>query len=252
VPIIALTANALIGNDKKFLEKGFQAFLSKPIDVVKLDEVLNEWVRKGQYGNMSPDSVGFLSNSHAGKSSYHITKHHIEGVDLAAGVSCFGSEDAYLQIIRSYVMHTPALVEKMRTVSAETLGGYAIMVHGLKSSSYGICANTIGKMAENLESAAKRGEFKTVKSDNDAFIRAMESLILELRTLEGAVHSETQDASRELKAAPDDLLLKKLLVCSSRYDVVGMENVLVELERYEYETQGELISWLREIIYVSA
>jgi CheY-like chemotaxis protein/anti-sigma regulatory factor (Ser/Thr protein kinase) len=44
IPIIALTANALKGNDTMFLEHGFQDFLSKPIDVLKLDEILCKWV----------------------------------------------------------------------------------------------------------------------------------------------------------------------------------------------------------------
>jgi CheY-like chemotaxis protein/anti-sigma regulatory factor (Ser/Thr protein kinase) len=44
VPIIALTANAIVGNDEMFKENGFQGMLAKPIDVPKLDEVLRRWV----------------------------------------------------------------------------------------------------------------------------------------------------------------------------------------------------------------
>ena len=46
VPIVALTANALVGNDKMFADNGFQDFLSKPIEIEKLDEVLHKWVHK--------------------------------------------------------------------------------------------------------------------------------------------------------------------------------------------------------------
>ncbi|MDR0555306.1 MAG: response regulator [Treponema sp.] len=42
LPIVALTANALAGNEEMFLAKGFNAFLSKPIDIKRLDEVLKE------------------------------------------------------------------------------------------------------------------------------------------------------------------------------------------------------------------
>jgi len=42
VPIVALTANALVGNEEIFLNNGFQGFLSKPMDTQKLDEVLKE------------------------------------------------------------------------------------------------------------------------------------------------------------------------------------------------------------------
>ncbi|MCL2499984.1 MAG: response regulator [Defluviitaleaceae bacterium] len=44
VPIIALTANAVAGNERLFLDEGFNAFLSKPINVSKLDAVLRRWV----------------------------------------------------------------------------------------------------------------------------------------------------------------------------------------------------------------
>ena len=45
VPIIALTANALVGNMEMFLSKGFNGYISKPIDIAQLDEVLNKWIR---------------------------------------------------------------------------------------------------------------------------------------------------------------------------------------------------------------
>jgi len=44
IPIVALTANALIGMKEMFLEKGFDDFLEKPIDVFKLDEIISKWI----------------------------------------------------------------------------------------------------------------------------------------------------------------------------------------------------------------
>jgi len=48
IPIIALTANAIIGNEEMFLEHGFQALLPKPIEIIKLDAVLTKWVKTGR------------------------------------------------------------------------------------------------------------------------------------------------------------------------------------------------------------
>ena len=45
IPILALTANALVGNEEMFLKNGFQAFLSKPIDIIAMDAVIRKWVR---------------------------------------------------------------------------------------------------------------------------------------------------------------------------------------------------------------
>jgi CheY-like chemotaxis protein len=46
IPIIALTANAVSGMREMFIEKGFNDFLAKPIDVSKLDETLDRWISK--------------------------------------------------------------------------------------------------------------------------------------------------------------------------------------------------------------
>ncbi|MCL1865135.1 MAG: ATP-binding protein [Spirochaetes bacterium] len=45
VPIIALTANALSGADKIFLENGFNGYISKPIDTNLLEQCLNQWLK---------------------------------------------------------------------------------------------------------------------------------------------------------------------------------------------------------------
>ena len=45
LPVIALTANAIAGNEQMFLSKDFQAFLPKPINIMKLDSIIQRWVR---------------------------------------------------------------------------------------------------------------------------------------------------------------------------------------------------------------
>ncbi|MCL2457052.1 MAG: ATP-binding protein [Defluviitaleaceae bacterium] len=46
--IVALTANALVGNDILFLQNGFDDYISKPIDMRRLNEVLNNWIAAAQ------------------------------------------------------------------------------------------------------------------------------------------------------------------------------------------------------------
>jgi signal transduction histidine kinase/CheY-like chemotaxis protein len=46
VPIIALTANAVAGNEQMFLSNGFSAFLPKPFSAISLDSVVRRWVEK--------------------------------------------------------------------------------------------------------------------------------------------------------------------------------------------------------------
>jgi len=46
--IIALTANAVVGQAELFLQSGFDAFISKPIDMRQLNEMLNRYIRDKQ------------------------------------------------------------------------------------------------------------------------------------------------------------------------------------------------------------
>ena len=51
VPIIALTANAISGTREMFLENGFNDFLSKPIDTIQLNSILEKWIPKEKRKN---------------------------------------------------------------------------------------------------------------------------------------------------------------------------------------------------------
>lgn len=46
LPVVVLTANAIDGAREMFLEKGFNGFLTKPIDMAEVDRMLEKWVRR--------------------------------------------------------------------------------------------------------------------------------------------------------------------------------------------------------------
>jgi len=246
VPIIALTANALTGNEKMFLAHGCNAFISKPIDIMQLDTALNTWVRDKQSietlkkaemelantKKEEPDTPGILDN---------IT---IAGIDIVQGRQRYNSETAYLDIIRSWCLHTPALLEKLKNLSPENLSEYSITVHGLKGSSYGIFANDIGKRAEELENFAKAGNFSSIQATNTAFIAMVEALLADLEELLEKAASGKK--AKQKAAAPDPALLAKLLDATKRYKSTLMEEILADIESYDYESGGELVVWLRE------
>jgi signal transduction histidine kinase/ActR/RegA family two-component response regulator len=243
VPIIALTANAMAGNEEMFLQCGFQAYISKPIDIMKLDGLLKRWI-----GNAGPDGIcGLPPNPAPGPAEANIglgiSQARIDGIDLEEGLSIFAGEETYMQVLRSYANYTPALLERAGGVRKETLADYAIIVHGIKGSSRGICAHKIGEMAEKLEASAKAGDFETVAANNEAFIGAARALIDALRDLQRKFNTSL---IKERADAPDPALLERLAERARNYDTTGVEEIMSALERFTYESGGDSLEWLRE------
>ena len=247
VPVIALTANALAGNEEMFLTHGFNAYISKPIDIMQLDVALNTWVRSKQSKEtllQADMEKSILARESVQADLGILNSLSVNGIDLAKGRERYNSEAAYLEILRSYSLHTPALLEKLRNCAPETLAEYAVTVHGIKGSSYGICADEVGKRAGELEHAAKAGYYEQVQTDTARFIELAERLLAELgEALKKAVSAK---AAKQRSAAPDRAALAKLLDAVKRYKSTLMEEIMAEIELYEYESGGELVRWLRE------
>jgi len=105
IPIIALTANAIVGNEAMFLQNGFQAFLSKPIDIMRLDVEIRRWLRDKSQETSSAGTV-YASLSSDGSSA--TTTWEIDGVNKAKALVQFGgNEETLLVVLHSYVDNTP-------------------------------------------------------------------------------------------------------------------------------------------------
>jgi CheY-like chemotaxis protein len=257
VPVIALTANANItqidNNENLLSESGFQAFLSKPIDIMKLDAILRQWVRKQSPG-LDAETKGRPSANEAekadetpasGRAAKNTQAPGIHGIDRQAGLARFGgNEEVYLSVIRSFKVSTAHLIEKIRSVSPETFADYAIIIHSIKGSSYGVEAHEIGKKAEELEHAAKRGDFQFVLDNNAAFIKTTEKLLADLATLTDASATKVDETAR--LRAPDDALLIRMEEAAANFRIDILEEIMRSLERFKYETETELIAWLQK------
>jgi signal transduction histidine kinase/CheY-like chemotaxis protein len=198
VPILALTANAIKGNENFFLANGFQAFLTKPIDLSAMDAALRQWVRdrsKEEAGKAdgepakadnapAPGNASGSDNAPAADNAPGSpVMPVIPGLDMAKGLETFsGDEEIYFGVLRTYAETTPDLLKIARSVDETGLDDYAVAVHGVKSSSRSIGANNLGNLAEALEKAAKAHELYYVTEKNPAFIAEADTLITALKS----------------------------------------------------------------------
>jgi CheY-like chemotaxis protein len=243
IPIIALTANAVVGTEQVFLANGFQAFLSKPIDIMKMDDVINIWVRdKDKEAELGLDSASADKSANDDDAPSAFGGVSINGLDIERGLSRFGDDESFIETLRSYAKHTPPLVEKIRDFEASDLPDVAVTVHGIKGSSYGICADTVGKKAEALEHAAKAGDYAFVSENMEAFVCELEAFISELtRFLD---ETDTND-DKPTASEPDRGLLAKLANACANYSMDEIDETLGELDRFRYESDDSLIQWIK-------
>jgi PAS domain S-box-containing protein len=240
VPIIALTANALVGNEDMFLENGFQGFITKPIDVLKLDAALNKWIKDKQWPAQTDAAQSQAAYSQTGD----VPEIWLDGVDVAEGMTRLGNAWAYVDILHAYARHTAELIDRIRDVVPANLGDYAVTVHGIKGSSFNISAHRVGKLAERLERAARESDYDTVASLNGEFITAAGKLISDIRALLDTLEGDPKD--RPLKARPDADTLARLLEACRYFDSDGIKKAASELAGFSYERDGELADWLIE------
>ena len=258
VPIIAFTADDNAENEKLFLDKGFQAFVPKPIKINRLDAVLREWVQDktleqtNMGGEMPPDiRTGSDRRNRVDRRTgidRRMFSRNVPGINIDKGIETFsGNKNSYLQILASYAANMPPLLDSIKEANRDNLADYAIAVHGIKGSSRGICAEEVGDMAEALERAAKRGDIDFVMSNNAAFIQTAGKLAADIADILDKIAAENPKPKKD---KPDPETLSKLLTACEAYNMDGVDEAMEEIEKYEYESGGELALWLRENVDV--
>jgi signal transduction histidine kinase/CheY-like chemotaxis protein len=150
-PIVALTANAVVGQADIFLQNGFDDFISKPIDIRQLNAVLNKLVRDKQ----PPEVIEKAREEKA----------------AAPGLLAAFARDAgnALQTFESAVKKTGGL-------SDDDMRALAVSAHGMKSALSNIGEAGLSQAALALENAGKAGDRNAIAAQLGGFIEALREI----------------------------------------------------------------------------
>ncbi|MCL2834530.1 MAG: ATP-binding protein [Treponema sp.] len=243
VPIIALTANAIVGNEEMFLGRGFQAFISKPIDMERLDAVIREWVRDNKKEKEQPVKESQAVQETASKTDWQSMEKFCDYIDIKKGLERFGSKNSYLQILHSFISSSRGLLQTIREVNPDTIKNYITAVHGIKGTSRGVCVYGAGDRAEELEKAAREGNYDFITEKNTAFADDLQNIIDRLDEL---LEQTAAENPYPKKTMPDRDVLEKLSQACGAFDMNGADEAMIEIEKYEYESDNEIKFWLRK------
>jgi len=241
VPIVALTANALVGNPGMFLSKGFNGFISKPVDIFQLDEALNKYVRdksKEGTGERGTGNGDYGSN----KDSPFLTPHSlfpaIPGVDVKTGLFMTGgTEEGYRKVLATLCKNVEERMPIFQTVpDKDTLLMFITQVHSLKSSAASIGAAELSDKAAKLEAAGRAEDLAFIREHLSDFSEHLTALVknigIALNTASGQndIQSLSTDKNRETDISTIRLFRELTESLKSR-KVPEIKRILNELNR---------------------
>ena len=230
VPIIALTANAVIGTKEMFLSNGFNDFLSKPIDTIMMNTVLETWIPKEKQ-----TSVTQLKNeSDTNQVEQADELIEIEGVDVQTGVLFSGGKVSnFMNILEVYFKDGITKIEEIKEcLNTGDLKLYTTNVHALKSASANIGAKKIAEAAKALEAAGDMNDLNYINNNNDQFIEDLELLLKNIKEeLDIKMNKLEEDQSYDISLIKDEL--EELKTALMKYDAGTITKVTNNLHKYQ-------------------
>jgi len=251
VPIVAFTANALVGNQEMFLSTGFNGFISKPINIVELDNILNQWVRDKQ----SPETLrkaeeeknaikSTTEKSIVNEANLSSSVFEISGLDAKRGIAATGGKAAgYINVLAIFCKDVDNRLALLQSVpNADSLPSFVTQVHAIKSAAASIGAVKISEEAAMLEAAGKAWDFAPIENGLKNFAEHLVELVKNIRV---ALEADNAMANSET-LPPEDTssiftpLLRQLAVELKVQNASGINSVLAEINNLSGRQQPDL------------
>ena len=167
--IIALTANAMSGMRERFLERGFQDFIAKPLDRRELGQLLARWV---------PEERRQAGAEEAAPGAADLSVFQIKGIDMEAASRYYvGDAEGFAELLELYYMDGQRKTGLLRELADSDISHYQVEVHGLKSASANIGAMDVSNMARAQENAAAQGDTDFIARQFPALMENYEELL---------------------------------------------------------------------------
>lgn len=231
-PIVVLTANAVAGARSRYLAEGFDDYMSKPVDVAKLEATLLRYLPMELQIMTKSEAVQGQTVTEAGD-----TQDENEPIVRAIGLQyCGGNEKLYEEILQSYYTEGLKYREKLQEhYASHDWEGYAITAHTLKSTSLGIGAAALSKLAKIQELAAKTADGIRVAENHERFLLKMDEVL----EIIGA--PQVPEVSNEPGEAISD----------SEY-LSALRNLREYVANYEMVKALEIITYLKQVTKAEA
>lgn len=204
--VIALTANAIVGARERYLEAGFTDYLSKPIDIDKLEEKLIKYIpeEKVSYRKTSDENAnanGGASGNQSEVSEAALNGENAEAAEEKTGVLdhelalkfLLGDEEAYNEIAEVYIeTSNDKIADLDKFYDEKDWKSFSVVVHGIKSSSLSVGAQKLSDLAKAMEYASEEGNADFVEENYFTLLTMYQEVLTELRNYLEEVNNPEQ------------------------------------------------------------
>ena len=164
-PVIALTANAIVGVREMYIQEGFVDYLSKPVEGSDLEVMLRKYIPAEKMQiiteeireDRQEEQTGETDVTASVSSDYIQSSEKLDWLDVAMGIKyCADSEEVYREALQEFC----DVGQEMRNLidgayENADWKNYTIHVHGLKSSALSVGAKKLAEETAGLEQAGQ-------------------------------------------------------------------------------------------------
>ncbi len=231
-PVIALTANAIVGAKEQYIGEGFNGFLSKPIDTEKLEKTILDLLDRKLV-----KTTEVRVDTPVKTKEKPVELPVVDGIDWNYARMNLKEESLVVDTVRMFrtklradIMELDSFFEDID--SAEGCDGYRVKVHSMKSSAALIGIVQLAGMAMELEKAARNGDAEIIRALHPVFANRWNSYYELLAEI--AVDSSQLKPAFEYMDEIEEIF-EQIRYAAEDMDVDVLDEMSKRLDEYHYE-----------------
>ena len=256
-PVVALTANAVLGARQLYIDEGFSDYISKPVDTVRLEQVLLEYlpsdlVKKNTEDTHEEEEIQPVIEAEVidetpeeEESPYR----NIPGIDYEAAITNCGGEDTFIQALEIFYNSLDKKADEIEGFERDKdIKNYTIKVHALKSAARLVGALKLSDDAKYLEACGDKNDIHEIEQKTPALLSQYRGYKAVLAPVFGK--GEEEDMSLP-EISIDDLnemytLLKDF---AADFDMDNIDSLMAEAKNYRIpESEREKFEKIKECV----